>query len=138
MKIDSSPIYYIRTTVSPPYTPPSCHPPSLSARSIPFLFPLQQRAGLQETTGTQDKTTYNKARQKPCSTGWTRQPNRKRVPRTGKGVRDKMAPTVGTSQKHQANSHKDTQRTRVDACRPCTCHVNGFHLGSLWVCDSLV
>lgn len=65
MKIGSSLIQYILTTVSPPPIPPIL--PHFLSPSDPLHPPLSllNRVGLQETEVEQEKTRYNMTRQKP-------------------------------------------------------------------------
>lgn len=77
LKIDSSVIYYISITVSPPSTSTSSN--SLPSSPDPFpQLPLQKGAGLQERTAKQDETRYSKTKQKPSNWGWTGQLNRRK------------------------------------------------------------
>lgn len=71
---------------------------------------LQKRAGYQETTTKQDKTEFNKARQKQNKTTphiKAGQPNRrKRVLRTGKRVKDSTCfHCLGVPKTQYGNSH---------------------------------
>jgi hypothetical protein len=64
------------------------------------LFTLlgKKKAGLKKTTNKQDKTRYNKSRQKPSYWSWTKEPKRrKRISISGKSTKVTPAPTVKQS-----------------------------------------
>ena len=61
------------------------------------LFPLQKRAGLQEMTAKWDKLGYIKRRQSTPYQCWTRQHNRRKIPKAGKRVKYSHAPTIRSS-----------------------------------------
>lgn len=118
LKIDSSLIQFISSTVSPPFTPAGSLPllrplppplpaPFLSSKSTPLL-PLQKRAGCQE------KTTSPHVEDGPGN------PINVRVLPAGERVRNKLASIVGSSTKHQA-TQKVHRRSAADPCRPRAC-----------------
>lgn len=92
-------IKYITTTIPlPPFllahliSPLSqIHPSSVSS--------FRQDRVSKETIDTQDKTRYNKAKQKSSYWAWIRQSNRKRVLRAGKSVKDIPTPLLRVPQK---------------------------------------
>lgn len=65
LKTDSSLMEYPLTTVSQPSIAPIFFLPPFSLRATLPQFPLQKRAGLQETVVQQDKTRHSKIKLNP-------------------------------------------------------------------------
>jgi len=128
LKIDSS---FSSTTVSPSTAPPNFLPISPVLQTHSLSISLQKRVSLQETTTNQiqqNKTRYNKTRQKSSYRGRTGQLNRrKRVPRAGKRSETASLPVLGVPQKYKANNFniytEDLMQTHAG---PIACHF------SLW------
>jgi hypothetical protein len=84
------------TTVSPSSSA-SAFCTCLSLRFTPFVFSCQKRVDLQEMTAKWDKLGYIKRRQSTPYQCWTRQHNRRKIPKAGKRVKYSHAPTIRSS-----------------------------------------
>lgn len=119
LKIDfCSLMLHNQATVSPPSASPK---PSLSPKSTPPPFPLQERIGLRREISQMRQNKVQQDRQEPSYRSWTRPPNRReRVSRAGKRVRH-TAPTVGVPQSNKLTVRKNRQRTRYRPLEAPTC-----------------
>lgn len=127
-KAQSPSLHFYRATPSTPYS--QIHSP---------FFQLKKRASLQEIIARQEETGYNKARQEPSYSGWTRKPNRRKTPKSMKMTKRCTDPTVKSPQIPPIQQQQHIRRGPGAApCRPLPLHSLGTHMCSTYLIQQAI